>query len=619
VFISNLAAGDLGQDTMRLLESAVRDFGVGLVCLGGDQAYAAGGYRNTPLETALPVHMELDSKKVLPNGAVALVMHGMEFMNGNQIARECALGVLDALGPRDELGVTLWDGQVRWLFPLQPVAEKRALGRLLAGMNQGDLPGFQDIIAETFDGLRASTANLKHMIVFSDGDPAPPSDSLMASIVNHKITVSTVLIAGHAGPDTMIWIADRGKGRFYNISNPAQLPQIFIKEAAVILKSAIKEEPFRPKVAQGSELIRGIGEGEFPPLRGYVCATPKPRAEVPLVSHQDDPVLAHWQYGLGRAVAFTSDANAKWARDWLGWEKYRQFWAQVAQWSLRRVEDANFTAEVSLDQGAGHLSVEAFDAQGNYRNFLHLQAAVVSPKGDRQIVRLEQSAQGRYEAQFPTRQVGTYVVNLLEVEQGRPIGSQALSVCVNYSPEFEAPGPNLPLLQRLAEAGGGQMLDPRNPADNPFQLRREKTFQPRDLWEWLLQFAVILFTLDVGVRRIQIDRAEWTKWLAALRRIVWFWRAPARPVEAEESLAALLTRRDQVRAQQTARAEPPRPELFRPVQPPPASEPAVPPSQHSPSTPGPQPGSPAARGAEPSASTASRLLEAKRRAQKKKG
>ena len=70
----------------------MRDFGVGLVCVGGDQTYAAGGYRGTPLEATLPVSMELDSKKVLPSGAVVLVMHGMEFNNGNQVARDLRPG-----------------------------------------------------------------------------------------------------------------------------------------------------------------------------------------------------------------------------------------------------------------------------------------------------------------------------------------------------------------------------------------------------------------------------------------------------------------------------------------------------------------------------------------------
>src|SRR5205085_11848413 len=105
IFLSNISAGELGLDLQKLLGSAVRDFGVGLVCVGGDQAYAAGGYRGTPLESTLPVSMELDSKKVLPSGAVVLVMHGMEFSNGNQVARDCAQGVLAALAPADQMGV----------------------------------------------------------------------------------------------------------------------------------------------------------------------------------------------------------------------------------------------------------------------------------------------------------------------------------------------------------------------------------------------------------------------------------------------------------------------------------------------------------------------------------
>src|SRR4029077_4951462 len=159
IFISTLAAGDIGTDNMKLLESAVRDFGVGLVCVGGDQTYAAGAYRGTPLEATLPVNMELDSKKVLPKGAVALIMHGMEFANGNQDARDCAVGVLDALGPTDEMGVLLWAGSDHWLFPLTVVGEKKPLYQKIAGMNQGDLGSFQGIMTEAYEGLKKSTAN----------------------------------------------------------------------------------------------------------------------------------------------------------------------------------------------------------------------------------------------------------------------------------------------------------------------------------------------------------------------------------------------------------------------------------------------------------------------------
>lgn len=620
IFLCNVAAGDLGRDLMKLLESAVRDFGVGLVCIGGDQSFAAGGYRDTPLETLLPVEMELSSKKVLPNGALVLVMHGMEFNNGNQVARDIAVGVLDALGPNDELGVVLWDGTERWLFPLTKVGDKKDLGRQIAGMNQGDLPSFQGVMTKAHEGLKKSTANLKHIIVFSDGDPGPPTRELMQQIVDDKITVSTILIAGHAGPETMISIADQGRGRFYDVRSPAMLPQIFIKEAAVILKSAIFEEPFKPQLAFSSELVRGIGAQEYPNLLGYVATTAKARAEAPLLSEKGDPVLAHWQFGLGRAVAFTSDAKAKWARDWLGWDKYRQMWSQVAQWSLRKVENADFTTDVSVERGEGRISVEALDSEGNYRNFLNLQAIVVSPKGERQTVQLEQTGPGHYEAKFPTREVGSYLLRLMNIRDGQVEGSQVLGASVNYSPEFNATEPNYNLLRRIAEIGGGKLLDPTQPADNPFLHDRQKTFQPRDLWEWLMRLAILLFPLDVGIRRIQIDRDEWLRVTQTLRRWLFFWKSVSRPPEAEESLAALLARREQVRSTHTAPAVQPNPDLFRPEKPFVAPDFSASPGAQPERRPEPAiaPGS-----AEPQAgqgqetSTTSRLLEAKRRAQRR--
>jgi hypothetical protein len=187
---------------------------------------------------------------------------------------------------------------------------------------------------------------------------------------------------------------------------------------------------------------------------------------------------------------------------------------------------------------------------------------------------------------------------------------------VNYSPEFNATEPNLPLLQKLAESGGGRMLSLAGAAENPFRHDRLKTFQPRDLWEWLLKLAIVLFTLDVGVRRIQIDRDEWLKATATLQRAVFFWRGKPRPAEADESLAALLSRRDQVRSRQTAPAAEPNPELFQPKQPG-----TLPLGEEQMASVSPRvevtPVDAAARKEEKPVSTTSRLLDAKRRAQKR--
>ena len=171
----------------------------------------------------------------------------------------------------------------------------------------------------------------------------------------------------------------------------------------MILKSAIFEEPFKPQAGGGQRIhSRHWRRANIPTLRGYVCTTPKPRAEIPLVSDKGDPVLAHWQYGLGRAVAFTSDAKPKWATDWMGWEQVSA--VLVADGAMEFAASWRTPTSIrtsAIDKGEGHISVEALDAQGNFRNFLNLQTVVVSPKGERQTVRLEQTGPGHYEATIP--------------------------------------------------------------------------------------------------------------------------------------------------------------------------------------------------------------------------
>jgi hypothetical protein len=207
------------------------------------------------------------------------------------------------------------------------------------------------------------------------------------------------------------------------------------------------------------------------------------------------------------------------------------------------------------------------------------------------------------------------------MQGGKPVGFQSAATSVNYSPEFNAPEPNLNLLARLADAGAGKFLDaavPADPANNPFLHDRHRTFQPRDWWESLLKLAIALFVLDVGVRRIQIEREQWQKAWLRVRRAVIFWKGVPRPVQADESLAALLARRDQVRSTQATATPEASPALFQPRQPVvlpsrPADSTSPPPA---PGTPPPEPLPSPAPGAQ--TTTTSRLLEAKRRAQKKK-
>jgi hypothetical protein len=203
----------------------------------------------------------------------------------------------------------------------------------------------------------------------------------------------------------------------------------------------------------------------------------------------------------------------------------------------------------------------------------------------------------------------------MDIKDGQVRGSQTIGASVNYSPEFDAAGPNANLLRRLVESSGGKMLELENALENPFAHDRQKTFQPEDLWEWLLKLAVILFPVDVGVRRIQMDRAEWHKALATLRRWLFFWRPDESPRSADESLAALLARRGQVRSSTTAPGLAPAPELFQPRQAPTIPAPDSPLASTAEPV---SPPTPPDQSSAPAPTTTSRLLAAKRRAQQRR-
>lgn len=623
IFISNIASGDLTSDMLKLLEIAVRDFGVGLVCVGGDQTYAAGAYRGTPLETILPVDVELSSKKVLPPGALVLIIDKSGSMDGEklELVKSAAIGAVRALGDSDYVAVIAFDGSPVVVAELQKASNRTKIERSISGIVSGGGTAMYPPMVAAYEMLHESRASLKHVIVLTDGESQPGDfEGITKKMASEKMTVSTVAAGEYIDGALLQSIANAGKGRFYHVRNPTQIPQVFIKETAVILKSAISEEPFQPKMVASTEVVRGFGNGEFPTLLGHVATEPKSRAELALVTGTGDPLLAHWNFGLGRSVAFTSDAKPRWAKNWMGWGKYRQFWSQVAQWSLRKLESADFAAEMTVEKGDGVLMVEAMDDKGDFQNFLNLEATVVSPKGDRQKVRLEQTAPGHYEVRFPTKEVGAYVAQLSQMKDGNVVAGQVVGTAVNYSPEFEATEANVRLLQQLAEAGEGWVINPQLNSDNPFVHDRVKTFQPVDLWEWLLKAAILLFPFDVGLRRIHLDKEEWMKATATLRRWLFFWKPQGnRPQEADESLAALLNRRDQVRATQKP-AEPVvvNPSMFQPKEPVIIMSPKKAPKPVAAGENAPEASDEGKSDQPEETTTTSRLLDAKKRAQKRR-
>ena len=143
--------------------------------------------------------------------------------------------------------------------------------------------------------------------------------------------------------------AEQGRGRFYFTNDFRSIPQIFTQETIKVSRSSITEDPFRARVNKPHQVIRGIDFQGGPFLYGYVTTRPKPTAEVLLISHMGDPVLCLWNAGLGKAAAFTSDAKSKWAFDWLRWDGYQRFWAQLVRSVMRNSGRMALAMESAVD------------------------------------------------------------------------------------------------------------------------------------------------------------------------------------------------------------------------------------------------------------------------------
>jgi hypothetical protein len=456
------------------------------------------------------------------------------------------------------------------------------------------------------------------MVIISDVDPTPPSRSLLAKLAAAKMTATGVAVFPHSPADvrSLQAIAQATGGRFYNVKNPSRLPQIFIKEAQVVRRPLIIEQPFTPRIIDPlSELTKGI-ELSPPRLNGYVLtAEKKGLVETAVVSPAGDPILACRQFGIGKTVVFTSDASSRWAETWLTWARFAQFWEQVVRWSMRAGESSDFQVLTDLEGQRATVHVEARTQDGAFANFLDIQGAVIDPDLTTTPIRLQQVGPGRYQGSFAVSAHGTYVVNLRYRDDDKA-GLLCGALVVPFAPEFRELKDNTPLLAEVARITGGRLLGGEPEADRLFDHGSLVFPQARkDIWRELAILWLALFLVDVAVRRVAFDfGAAWQRF----RRMIESARQAggAQPVVDALREHQLTVRRKLRRAGQTesagARYEPPAGEAAVPTDMPAASEaPAAEP------TPAPSDQQSEERQETPTASTSylDRLKQAKHKAQ----
>ncbi len=607
--LSDVRADLISLEQMKMIRAAVRDLGIGLIMIGGEHSFGIGGYYQTPVEDALPVYMDVRRKRKLPGLAMELVIDKSSSMGGTMLgcskmdlAKEAAIAAVDLLKPQDEIGIIVFDQAFKEVVELQKATRKKHIKEEIARVRSGGGTQMYGGMERAHERLKKSDAKLKHCILLTDGQSMPADhEGLARRMAAAGQTISTVAVGSDSAVGLLQSIAKIGKGNYYFTDSPRNIPRIFTRETMLASRSFVIEKPFMPRPDPDSELLRGIDLASMPQLLGYVVTSKKQLARNSMTTPKGDPVLTSWRYGLGRSVAFTSDAKARWAAHWISWPGYRKFWEQVVRWTVRSVAKSPYQAWVDLEGGQATAVLEAIDRDGAFVNFLKAEARVVAPGLDSRRLPLHQVAPGRYEARFPAREVGQYVVNVrYEDQQGRT-ASQVTGLEVAYPPEYAELTPNEPLLARVSETTGGVMGPD---AEKAFVKRRSGARRSHDIWALLAALAVLLFPLDVALRRLMIEREHVQLFSAALARLAWWRRIPV-PAPAGAPLGRLLQRKkDTAEAFEEERAQVAVPDLSPTAS---ARQPAVsrPTARQQPR--------PAQTATDP-ADRMKRLLEAKRRA-----
>ncbi len=526
IVLVNTDCSGFTYQQQEMLVRYVNDLGGGLIMVGGPKSFGAGGWIGSPVADILPVDLDPPQKKQMPKGALVMIMHACEMPDGNYWGKMVAKAAVKTLSRLDLVGVLAynWQGGGDWVYPLSPVGDKEGILSAIDQMVMGDMPSLQDHLQQAYNKLKDCDAAVKHVIVISDGDPTAPTDKLLQQCVDAGITVSTVAIAAHdiSYEARLRRVALTTGGRPYTATNPAQLPQIFIKEAQVVRRALILEESFTPAITYSlSEIVRGLSGG-LPQLDGYVLTGPKGGLnQVVLSSHERDPVLATCQSGLGRCVAFTSSADSKWASKWLSWPGFGRFWEQTVRWAGKPAQSSDCEVFADVQGRDVTVNIEAIDPEGKSIQFANIDGQVIAPDVSSIPLDLMQIGPGQYQGQFQGGESGSYIVNL----QYRKVGEDAkthimqTTVTIPFAPEFRDLSDNEPLLVEVSKITGGKIL-PRDPnlatvydhAGLKFPRSRMPLTKP------LMFLWIVLFLLDVAVRRVAVDFRAMVRRAAALIR-----------------------------------------------------------------------------------------------------
>lgn len=513
IVLLDVPAASLSLDQMAGVREFVRSEGRGLVAVGGRNSYTLGAYKGTPLEEALPVTMEPPPRPQRGDLALLLIVDRSASMTAAlgvskfDMAKEAAILATESLKPEDRIGILSFDTGSLWVVEFRQVGDAASL----AGIQQAvtDLPsgGGTDIelaLAEGLPSLAQQPTGVRHAVLLTDGrsfsNDYASYERLVETARAAEITLSTIAIGEDSDIALLEQLAQWGGGRYYFADQPEDIPRLTLLESEIARADPVVEGDLRANLNRPHPIVRDFAPAELPGLQGYVAVTARDEAEVVLRAPEEDPLLAVWQYGLGRAVAWTPTAGAPWAAEWTAWGGFERFWAQMVRYTLPEPDSGPLQVRVEPRPGGARLLVDAVLPGGDPLDLASVNARVTLPDGTQRSFDVRQSGPGRYTQDLTLPNAGAYVVSVVLLRESG-LQQRDVGYVQPVAPEYRQAADQAlarALLEDLAATTGGAVLAELVPADTPAPVA---AMQGDGLWPWLLGLALGLWVLEIAVRR----------------------------------------------------------------------------------------------------------------------
>ena len=494
IVFNNINFEAMKADDKQRIEKFVLGGGGALWIAGENNMYV--DHKNLPED---PVERTFPAKLAPPkepeDTVVVLIMDKSASMEGKKIelSRAAATGVIENLRPEDQVGILIFDNSFQWTVPIRRADDKPLLKRLIAGINPDGGTQIPAALTEAYRKILPLTATFKHMVLLTDGiSEEGDSMKLAKDAADHKITISTIGLGQDVNRPFLEKIAAGAGGKSYFLSDPSGLEQILLHDVKEHTGTVAIEKAIAVDVKHPSDLLDKVDMTKAPNLQGYVRFDAKSSADEILQVDGKDPLLVRWQYGLGRATVFASDAKSRWSTDWVAWSGFDTLWTNIFRDLLPRGTESE--ANASFDSANQELVVDYHLSSRSAAPETPPEIYAIGPGDFRKPMQLARVSTLDYRARV---RIGD-AQGLFRV---RPLNDSRIFPEVGlYRPEEELTeyGSNQALLKSVAAATGGR-FNP-NP-DQAFETGGQSIESTARLWPLLLGAAILLNLVELVTRK----------------------------------------------------------------------------------------------------------------------